>query len=335
MTKAVYDPTNINGSAFSQDNMVSGTTNKNFTAANQTKLNGIEALADVTDAANVAAAGAQMTAEKNANNGYAGLDSAGLIPSTLLPSYVDDVIEAANFAALTGGVAGKIYVTLDTNKTYRWSGSAFVEISASPGSTDAVTEGSTNLYYTQARADARIAAAAATGTGNLVRATSPTLVTPALGTPASGNLANCTFPALNQSTSGNAATATALQTARTINGVSFNGTANIILAPQSVAVTNTAAPSIALTSPFATLTDSGLAQAVTSVTVTGSPADGYRLMLRFKDDGTTRTITLGASFRAMGVTIPTATTAGKWLQLGCVYNGIDSIWDVVAVAVQA
>jgi hypothetical protein len=41
-----------------------------------------------------------------------------------------------------------------------------------------------------------------------VFATSPTLVTPVLGTPASGNLANCTFPTLNQNTTGNAATAT-------------------------------------------------------------------------------------------------------------------------------
>lgn len=68
-----------------------------------------------------------------------------------------------------------------------------------------------------------------TGSGALVFATSPTLVTPVLGTPSSGNLANCTFPTLNQSTTGNAATATALQTARTIGGVSFNGTANINL----------------------------------------------------------------------------------------------------------
>lgn len=49
----------------------------------------------------------------------------------------------------------------------------------------------------------------------------------ALGTPSSGTLTNCTFPTLNQSTSGNAATATALQTARTLNGASFDGTANI------------------------------------------------------------------------------------------------------------
>jgi hypothetical protein len=59
--------------------------------------------------------------------------------------------------------------------------------------------------------------------------TSPTLITPALGTPSSGDLANCTFPTLNQNTTGNAATATTLQTARTIGGVSFNGSANINL----------------------------------------------------------------------------------------------------------
>lgn len=62
-----------------------------------------------------------------------------------------------------------------------------------------------------------------TGSGALVFGTSPTFVTPALGTPASGTLTNCTFPTLNQSTTGssasctgNSATATALATGRTI-----------------------------------------------------------------------------------------------------------------------
>lgn len=63
-----------------------------------------------------------------------------------------------------------------------------------------------------------------TGSGALVFATSPTLVTPALGTPASGTLTNCTFPTLNQSTTGSAAT---LTTPRNINGVAFDGSANI------------------------------------------------------------------------------------------------------------
>lgn len=47
-----------------------------------------------------------------------------------------------------------------------------------------------------------------TGTGSAVFATSPTLITPLLGTPTSGNLANCTFPTLNQNTTGNADTVT-------------------------------------------------------------------------------------------------------------------------------
>jgi len=106
--------------------------------------------------------GFEVTSAKNQNNGYAGLDSNGKVASAQLPSYVDDVIESANFAALpVTGETGKIYVALDNGKIYRWSGSAYVEISASPGSTDSVTEGSTNLYFTTQRA--RDAFSASTG----------------------------------------------------------------------------------------------------------------------------------------------------------------------------
>ena len=56
----------------------------------------------------------------------------GLIPSSQLPSYVDDVIEVANFAALpVTGESGKIYITQDDNLTYRWSGTGYAEISKS------------------------------------------------------------------------------------------------------------------------------------------------------------------------------------------------------------
>lgn len=56
----------------------------------------------------------------------------GKVPASQLPSYVDDVLEYANLAAFPGnGETGKIYVALDTNKTYRWSGSGYVEISPS------------------------------------------------------------------------------------------------------------------------------------------------------------------------------------------------------------
>lgn len=55
----------------------------------------------------------------------------GKVPSSQLPSYVDDVLEYANFASLpVTGETGKIYVTLDSNKTYRWSGTSYTEISS-------------------------------------------------------------------------------------------------------------------------------------------------------------------------------------------------------------
>ena len=72
------------------------------------------------------------SANKGAANGYAPLDSSAKVPAANLPSYVDDVIEVANFSSLpTTGATGAIYVTLDTNLTYRWGGSAYVEISVS------------------------------------------------------------------------------------------------------------------------------------------------------------------------------------------------------------
>jgi hypothetical protein len=92
----------------------------------------------------------------NVNNGIPKLDSGGKVAAAQLPAYVDDVLEYANQAAFPGtGATSIIYVALDTNKVYRWTGSVYVEISASPGTTDAVTEGTTNLYFTNTRADAR------------------------------------------------------------------------------------------------------------------------------------------------------------------------------------
>lgn len=72
---------------------------------------------------------------------YATLDSSGHVPSSQLPSYVDDVIEgyysngkfysdSAKTKEITGE-GGKIYTDLTTNKTYRWGGTAWVEISKS------------------------------------------------------------------------------------------------------------------------------------------------------------------------------------------------------------
>lgn len=70
--------------------------------------------------------------QKGRAGGVVPLDNDGLISSMYLPSYVDDVLEYSTFSALPAtGESGKIYVTLDTNLTYRWSGTSYVEISKS------------------------------------------------------------------------------------------------------------------------------------------------------------------------------------------------------------
>lgn len=129
---------------------------------------------------------AESTTNKNQPNGYAGLNSSGQVPAALLPSYVDDIVEVANAAALPAtGDASVIYVTLDTGKAYRWGGSAYAEIPASPGTTDSVVEGSVNLYFTAARA----AAAQVNADWNSASGKSQILNKPALGTAASKDVA--------------------------------------------------------------------------------------------------------------------------------------------------
>jgi WD40 repeat protein len=86
--------------------------------------------------------------QKGQANGVAELNGEGLVPASQLPSYVDDVLEFADQASFPAeGVTGKIYVALDVNKTYRWSGSAYVEISASlvPNDGTLTVEGSNGL----------------------------------------------------------------------------------------------------------------------------------------------------------------------------------------------
>lgn len=104
------------------DDIPDGTTYKRATAAQLAQI-----------ATNTSAiAGKLSTSLKGAASGLAELDENGKVPSSQLPSYVDDVLEYASTSAFPAtGEAGKIYVATNTNLTYRWSGSAYVEISPS------------------------------------------------------------------------------------------------------------------------------------------------------------------------------------------------------------
>lgn len=69
---------------------------------------------------------------KGQPGGLAELDSTGKVPAAQLPSYVDDVLEFSTKAQFPQtGETGKIYVAKDTNLTYRWTGTQYLEISQS------------------------------------------------------------------------------------------------------------------------------------------------------------------------------------------------------------
>ncbi|MGI1661378.1 hypothetical protein ACRDNQ_03970 [Palleronia sp. KMU-117] len=205
----------FNKDADTADDITEGSTNLFMTEAERSKLSGVQAgatanatnaelrdrathtgtqlastisdfsgAADARVAAGIASHAAesdphtqyQLREEKGAVGGYASLDGTGKVPASQLPSFVDDVIEAADFASLPGsGETGKIYVTLNDNKTFRWSGSAYVEISASPGSTAAVPEDPSNLYFTAARVRETVLTGLSTATSAIIAATDTVL----------------------------------------------------------------------------------------------------------------------------------------------------------------
>ncbi len=73
-----------------------------------------------------------LLANKQPVGNYATLGSDGKVPSSQLPAFVDDVLEYASVSQFPSqGENGVIYIALDTNKTYRWSGTQYIEISAS------------------------------------------------------------------------------------------------------------------------------------------------------------------------------------------------------------
>lgn len=157
---------------------------EDYTTADKDKLSGIEAGANaythpsshpasmITEDSTHRFA---TDAEKTAWSGKADLVS-GKVPASQLPSYVDDIIEVSTYSALPAtGETGKVYIALDTNIQYRWGGSSYIQLVSSPGSTDSVAEGTTNLYFTVARVRSTVLTGLSTATNAVITATDTVL----------------------------------------------------------------------------------------------------------------------------------------------------------------
>lgn len=80
-----------------------------------------------------------------------------------------------------------------------------------------------------------------------------------------------------------------------------------------------------------------IAAAITSMTtnLSGTPTNGQKLIIRFKDNGTARAITWGASFEAVGAALPTTTVISKRLTVGFIWDATTSKWGCVASVQEA
>lgn len=84
-------------------------------------------------------------------------------------------------------------------------------------------------------------------------------------------------------------------------------------------------------------TITALAAAITSMSsgLSGTPANGQKLVYRILDNGTARAIAWGASFQSAIATLPTTTIASKTMYAGFFYNSTDSKWDCMAEGSEA
>ena len=107
-----------------------------------------------------------------------------------------------------------------------------------------------------------------------------------------------------------------------------------LINPRTVTTTSNASltPNIAVYDQY---NYTALATGLTINAPTGSPVDGNKLLFRILDNGTTQTLTWNATYTAIGVTLPVATTANKMVYVGCVYNSTNTRWDAIAVSTQA
>lgn len=272
-------------------------------------------------------------------------------------STADTTVQAAldtldNMTAGSGAPSDATYITQTAN------GTLSAEQALSSLSTGIMRVATTTGVVTSLTDSAGIAANISdeTGSGALVFGTSPTFTTPALGTPSAVNLTNGTALPVSGIT---ASTVTALGVGSVELGHATDTTLSRssagVLAVEGVVIPSVSStdtltnkritPRVGTVTDAATITPTGdssdvytvtaLAQAATIAAPSGTPTNGQRLIIRFLDNGTGRALTWNAIYRAIGITLPTTTTASKTLYVGFIYNSADSKWDGVATVVQA
>lgn len=294
----------------------------------------------------------EIISRKGAANGYASLDSSGLIPASQLPTYIDDVLEGTYISSTVFNnlssvpytpATGLIYVDTTTNLTYRWSGSIYVKL----------TDGGVNSFNSRTGSvlpqSGDYTTALVPDTTNKRYVTDAQLVV--IGNTSGTNSGNETATTIGAIVNGATAYTTALDADlfgiwdfanslyKKISLANLKATlAGFFTSYQLVTIASSATPTIATGTFRETFVDiTALAVAITSFTTNliGTPANGARMTIRIKDNGTARALTFGTSFEACGVTLPTTTTISKRTTVGFIWDSTTSKWGCVASVTEA
>ena len=276
------------------------------------------------------------------------------------------ITSAANLATvwtITTGTWNGTDIAVADWGTWRSTGTTAYSLIATgttaTGAQQTLANGATTEVLVGGGASALPVWTTASGSGAPVRATSPTLVTPLLGTPTSWTLTNCTGLPVAGIT---ASTSTALwvgsielwhasdtSIARVSAWViSVEGVTVPTISSTSTITNKRNQPRIVSAASYTTDTGTSLDVSTTDIFVitaqawallfnapSGTPVQGEKLIIRIKDNGTARALTWNAVFRAMGTALPSTTVLSKTLYLGFIYNSTDTKWDLVSSAQEA
>ena len=231
-----------------------------------------------------------------------------------------------NWIDATDAWTSSDHINLASGKSFYINGTAVLSATALGSGISVTATTNANLTGVITSVGNATSIASQTGTGTkFVVDTSPTLITPVLGTPSSGDLTNCTFPTLNQSTTGNAATVT---TNANLTGViTSTGNATVIASQ-----TGTGSKFVVDTSPTLVTPTIGAATATTinKITVT-APATGATLTIA---DGATLTASATASVSGTNTGDNAANTTYSSLVSNATHTGDatgDTALTVVAI----
>jgi hypothetical protein len=273
-----------------------------------TKLDGVEALADVTDAANVTAAGAVMDGDFSTD---------GLMARTAAGVYASRTIAGTtNRVTVSNGDGDAGNPTLDVGTDVYAAGGTDVPVA--DGGTGRSTATTAYGLIAAGTTAAGVQQTVSPGTsGHLLKSAGGSAL-PAFSAGAPADVALGNVDNTSDATK-NAATVTLTNKRITKRVFSTADTATLTIASDDYDGAKVTA----------------LAQAMTIAAPTGTPTAMQPLIIRILDNGTARALTWDAAFRAIGVTLPTTTVISKTVYVGVMWNSDASKWDAIAVATQA